>query len=86
MVSADLASEKLIGTAYAGTVALLIPAFIFTPSPLRVARPADLFLAVGIACTAICIGLAKANGMQFSRLSVSSPAVGKTSTRKTSTK
>lgn len=68
-----VANEKPTGTSYTAPVALLILAFIFIPAVLIFSRPfGDLALAVAIACSAICIGLARTNWMKSSQLSIAS--------------
>lgn len=68
-------SQKPTGTSYTATAALLILAFIFIPAALFISRPfGDVALAAAIACSTICIGLARMNWMKFSRLSISSVA------------
>lgn len=68
-----VANENPSGTNYTATAALLIVAFIFIPAVLIVSRPfGDVSLAAAIACSAICVGLARINWMKFSRLSIAS--------------
>ena len=70
-----VANEKHTGTNYTATVALLIVAFIFIPAILIVSRPfGNVSLALAIACSVICIGLARMNWMKSSQLSISSIA------------
>jgi hypothetical protein len=67
------ANGKPAGTSYTATAALLILAFIFIPAALIVSRPFGNFaLAAAIACSVICIGLARMHWMKSSRLSIGS--------------
>lgn len=66
-------AERTTGSNYTATAALLIVAFIFIPAVLIVSRPfSDVSLAAAIGCSVICIGLARMNWMNHSRLSISS--------------
>jgi hypothetical protein len=69
----SVANEKSTGTNYTATAAWLILAFIFVPVVLIASRPfGDVSLAAAIACSLICIGLARMNWMNFSQLSIAS--------------
>jgi hypothetical protein len=68
-----VANEKFTGTNYTATAAWLILAFIFIPAVLIASHPfSDVALAAAIACSLICIGLARMNWMNFSQLSIAS--------------
>lgn len=77
-----VSGDKPTGTTYTPTAALLIVAFVFIPAVLIISRPfGDASLFVAIACSAICVGLARLSWMKFSRLSISSITGQGTSTR-----
>ncbi len=68
-------SQKLTGTGYTTTVALLAVAFIFSPAMLVVSRPFGyLSLALAIGCSALCVTLAWVRWKKASQLSIPSIA------------
>ncbi len=68
--------QKLTGTRYTLTVALLAVAFIFSPAVLSVSRPFGyLSLSLAIACSALCVVLAWVSWRRSSPLSMPSIAV-----------
>lgn len=68
--------QKSTGTAYTTTVALLIIAFIFCPAVLVASRPVGyVSLSLAIACSALCVILARVNWKRSSRLTIPSIAV-----------
>ncbi len=68
-------SQKLTGTGYTATVALLAVAFIFSPAMLVVSRPFGyLSLSLAIACSALCVTVAWFRWKRASQLSIPSIA------------
>lgn len=68
-----VANEKPTGTSYTATAALLILALVFIPAILIASRLiGDFSLAVAIAGSVICLGLARMNWMRLSKLAISS--------------
>jgi uncharacterized membrane protein YhaH (DUF805 family) len=77
-----VANEKPTGTNYTTTAALLILAFVFIPAVLIVSRPSgDASLSAAIACSLVCIALARINWTKFSQLSIASIADRRTSNK-----
>ena len=69
------AQQNSTGTRYTTTVALLAIAFIFIPTILMVSRPFGyLTLSLAIACSALCVTVARILWKKSSRLFVQSIA------------
>jgi TRAP-type uncharacterized transport system fused permease subunit len=68
-------SEKLTGTSYTTTAALVAAAFIFSPAMLLISHPFGyLTLSLAIAFSGLCIALAWISWKRSSRLSIPSIA------------
>ena len=65
--------QRSTGTQYPITVALLIVAFIFSSAVLIVSRPFGyVSVSLAIACSALCVGLARVNWKKYSELTIPS--------------
>ena len=54
--------QKSIGTQYTTTVALLIPALVFSPAVFFVSRPFGyVSVTLALVCSALCLGMARAS-------------------------
>jgi hypothetical protein len=65
--------QKSTGTGYTKTVALLAVAFVFIPGLLLMSRPFGyVSLSLAVACSAICLVMARVNWKKSSQLSMPS--------------
>jgi hypothetical protein len=70
--------HKPTGTGYTRTAALVVVAFVFSPAALFFTRPLGyLSVSLAIACSVICIALARFNWKRNSQLSMPSIAIQK---------
>jgi hypothetical protein len=65
--------EKLIGTGYTSTVALLAVAFVFIPGALFISHPVGyVVVSLAVLCSALCVTFAWANWKKSSQLTMPS--------------